>query len=265
MPVLIFFISVWYLSLFAQTFFHHRYASHGAFKMSRVWERVFFVFSYITQGAHYMSPRAYAVMHRMHHAYTDTEKDPHSPNFSPNFIHMMLRTRRIYAGINHGTIEVEEKFTKNLPEWKSFDRWATGWPSFFLWTAAYLAFFIAFATSPWQYLLLPVIVCMGGFHGTIINWFAHKYGYRNFFVKNTSENLLVVDVLMLGESYHNTHHKHPSAINFGHKWHEVDPVYPIILLFNWLGIIRIPKPAQAEVKEVVAIPRVVSQRHKSAV
>lgn len=254
MPVIIFFIAVWYSSLFAQTFFHHRYASHGAFKMSRGWERVFFVFSYITQGAHYMSPRAYAIMHRMHHAYTDTEKDPHTPNYSPNFLHMMLRTRRIYAGINHGTIEVEEKFTRNLPEWKSFDRFATGMVSFFLWSAAYLAFFIAYATSPWQYLLLPVIICMGGFHGTIINWFAHKIGYRNFKMKNRSQNLLAVDFLMLGESYHNNHHKRPSAINFGHKWHEIDPVYPVILLFNWLGIIEVPKKAPVEVTPVAKAP-----------
>jgi stearoyl-CoA desaturase (delta-9 desaturase) len=62
-------------------------------------------------------------------------------------------------------------------------------------------------------------------------------------VKNASKNLLVVDFLMLGESYHNNHHKRPSAINFGFKWHEIDPVYPIILLFNKIGIIKVPKVA----------------------
>jgi len=241
MPVIIFFIAIWYLSLFAQTFFHHRYASHGAFRMSRRWEKVFFVFSYITQGSHYMSPRAYAIMHRLHHAYTDTEQDPHSPNFSSNIFSMMLRTRRIYTEIFKERIPVEEKFTKNLPEWKAMDRWANSTLSRGLWVAAYLLFFAAFATSAWQYLLLPVIAGMGAFHGAIINWFAHKFGYRNFILKNTSENLFSVDILMLGESYHNNHHKRPSAINFGVRWHELDPVYPVILLFNWLGIIQVPK------------------------
>jgi stearoyl-CoA desaturase (delta-9 desaturase) len=239
MMIVIFFAAVWYLSLFSQTFFHHRYASHGAFTMSKGWEKFFFIFSYITQGSHYMSPGAYAIMHRLHHAHTDTEQDPHSPNFSSNIFSMMMRTRRIYQDILKGKLKVEEKFTKNLPEWKGFDRWGNSLWSRLLWVAAYVTFFILFATSPWLYLLLPVVIAMGAFHGAIINWFAHKIGYRNFKLKNTSENLLFVDVLMLGESYHNNHHKRPSAVNFGYRWHEIDPVYPVILLLNKLKVIRI--------------------------
>ncbi|HJY63202.1 MAG TPA: acyl-CoA desaturase, partial [Ignavibacteria bacterium] len=48
---ILFFITHWYLSLFFQTFFHHRYASHGAFTMSKSWERVFYILSFITQGS----------------------------------------------------------------------------------------------------------------------------------------------------------------------------------------------------------------------
>jgi stearoyl-CoA desaturase (delta-9 desaturase) len=209
--------------------------------MSRGWEKFFFIFTYITQGSHYLSPRAYAIMHRLHHVHTDTELDPHSPNFSSNIVSMMMRTRNIYRGIYTGKIKVEDKYLKNLPEWPAFDKWANSELSRILWVAAYVAFFVVFATSPWMYLLLPVIIAMGAFHGAIINWFAHKFGYKNFKLKNTSENLLVVDVLMLGESYHNNHHKRPSAINFGYKWHELDPVYPIILLLSKLGVIKIPK------------------------
>ena len=243
MSILLFFIGGWYLSLFSQTFFHHRYASHGAFTMSKGWERFFFVFTYITQGPHYMSPRAYAIMHRLHHAHTDTAKDPHSPAFSTNIVSMMLRTRRYYNDIVHGRMEVEEKFLKNLPQWNGFDKWANSTPSRVLWGLAYIAFFIVFATSAWMFLLLPVMLAMGAFHGALVNWFAHKYGYTNFRLKNTSRNLLFIDVLMLGESYHNNHHKHPSAVNFGKRWHEIDPVYPIIRLMAWMRIIRLPRTA----------------------
>lgn len=83
---------------------------------------------------------------------------------------------------------------------------------------------------------------MGAFHGAIINWFAHRVGYRNFAVRNTSHNLISIDILMLGESYHNNHHKRPASVNFGFRWHEIDPVYPAILLLNWLRVIRLPKP-----------------------
>ncbi len=250
MLIIVVFISIWYLSLFAQTFFHHRYASHGAFTMSKFWERFFFIFTYITQGTHYLSPRSYAIMHRLHHAYTDTDKDPHSPAFSSNIISMMLRTRKYYNDIVKGKMHVEERFTKNLPEWESFDKWANSTISRVLWAAAYMLFFIIYATNPWVYLLLPVILTMGALHGALINWFAHKYGYINFRLKNTSRNLLFIDVFMLGESYHNNHHKRPSAVNFGKRWHEIDPVYPIIKLLAWMRIIKIPKlssiPIEAE-------------------
>lgn len=242
MIILIFFVSLWYLSLFSQTFFQHRYAAHGSFKMSKFWERFFFIFAYITQGSSYMSPRAYAIMHRMHHAYTDTEQDPHSPAFSSNIFSMMWRTKNIYSGIVNGTIPVEERFTKNLPEWNGFDKWANSMFSKVLWVALYLAFFILFASSFWWFLLLPLVILMGPFHGAIINWFAHKVGYINFKLRNTSHNLLFVDFLMLGESYHNNHHKRPSSINFGKRWHEIDPIYPIILFMRWLGIVRFTKP-----------------------
>jgi len=243
MAVLLFFCALWYLSLFSQTFFQHRYAAHGAFTMTKGWERFFFIVAYLTQGSSYMSPKAYAIMHRLHHAYTDTEQDPHSPSFSKNIWSMMWRTRNIYRDIFKGTADVELKFTKNVPEWDRFDRWANSGLSRLIWVALYVGVFLWLESPLWLYPLLPVAISMGAFHGAIINWFAHKYGYKNYLLKNTSENLLHIDILMLGESYHNNHHKHPSAVNFGRRWHEIDPVYAIIRLFAWLGIIKLAVPA----------------------
>jgi stearoyl-CoA desaturase (delta-9 desaturase) len=240
MYILIFFVSLWYASLFCQSFFQHRYAAHGAFQMSARVEKLFFILSYIAQGSSYMSPKAYAILHRMHHAYTDTELDPHSPLFSKNLFAMMWRTRDIYLRICEGSIKVEQRFTKNLPEWPLFDRWANSLLSRVLWAIVYVIVFAMYASSPWLYLLLIPILVMSPVHGAIINWFAHKYGYTNFKLKNASRNLISVDILMLGESYHNNHHKYPSAINFGRKWHEIDPIYPVIKLLAWLKIVKLP-------------------------
>ncbi len=239
MIIFIFFTAIWYLSLFSQTFFQHRYAAHGAFTMSKGWERFFYIFTYITQGSSYMSPGTYAVMHRLHHAHTDTELDPHSPSNSSNIFSMMWGTRTVYQQILHNKVSVEARYTKNIPSWPWFDKFANSGVSRLMWVAGYTSFFIFFATNPYQYLLLPIIVSMGAFHGAIVNWFAHKYGYINFKLRNTAMNLLFVDVLMLGESYHNNHHKHPSSINFGKRWFEIDPVYYIIRTFSLLKIITI--------------------------
>ena len=241
MAVLIFFVLHWYLSLFCQTFFLHRYAAHGAFQMSRGWEKFFYILTFITQGSSYMSARTYALLHRLHHAYTDTEDDPHSPTYSKNAIDLMNQTRKKYADIYNRKVVVEEKFLKNLPDWKAFDRIAHPWFTRLLWIVAYVAFYIYFATAPWQYIFLPLTILIGPVHGGIIIWFAHKYGHTNFAMNNTSKNLFYIDVLMLGEAYHNNHHKFPSSINFGVKRNEIDPIYFIILLFNRLGIIRLNK------------------------
>lgn len=197
-------------------------------------------------GTSYLSPRSYAILHRMHHAYTDTEKDPHSPKHFKNIFSMMRHTARIYSDINRRRITVEERFEKNLPKWNAIDWWGQTAVSRILWLSIYTTFFIIFADHWWLYLFLPVVVLMSPVHGAIINWFAHKYGYRNFDLKNTSKNLFPVDIFMLGERYHNNHHKFASSINFGVKWYEFDPVYYIILLFNKLGIVRISKAVKVE-------------------
>lgn len=245
LAILIFFVAHWYLSLFCQTFFHHRYAAHASLTMSKGWERFFFILSFITQGSSYLSVRSYAVMHRMHHAYADTDKDPHSPAFSKNLFDMMWKTWKIYAGIYDYSLPVDKKFTKNVPDWPAFEKFATSNITRAAWAAVYVAFYVYFAPSPFFYVLIPIHVFSGPVHGAVINWFAHKYGYKNFEQSNTSENLLHVDWLMLGESYHNNHHKNPSSVNFGVKWHEFDPVYAVIKFFDKMGIVKITKPSLA--------------------
>ena len=239
MVILIFIIIHWYLSLFCQTFFLHRYAAHQMFDMSKSWEKVFFVISFITQGSSYLSPYAYGILHRMHHAYADTVKDPHSPKYDSNLFAMMWRTKVIYSNIFHGRVKIEERFKKGVPELLSFERFADKLATRFFWMVGYTAFYIFFASEWWMYLFLPMHFVMGPLHGAIINWFAHKYGYINFKVNDTSKNLLPFDFLMLGESYHNNHHKYGSRPNFGIRWFEFDPVYPIIRLFDKLRIIRL--------------------------
>jgi stearoyl-CoA desaturase (delta-9 desaturase) len=247
MPILIFFLAHWYLSLFSQTFFQHRYAAHGAFTMSKTWERIFYIFTIITQGSSFISPRGYAIMHRMHHAYTDTDKDPHSPSYDSNLFTMMWRTKNVYQSILNGKMQVEERFLKNLPDCFLLEKLGDFWAVRIFWVAFYIGFYYFFATSPWLYLLLPLHIFMGPIHGAIINWFAHKYQYVNFKVNNTSKNLFPVDLFMMGEAYHNNHHKFPSNINFGVRWHELDPTYPVILLLKWVGIIQISRPVSRPV------------------
>jgi stearoyl-CoA desaturase (Delta-9 desaturase) len=235
-----------------QTFLQHRYAAHGAFSMNKFWERFFYLVAYITQGSSYLSPRVYGIMHRMHHAYTDTEMDPHSPKYDPTILAMMQRSRQISIGIFNKSLPIDPRFLKNLPDWPSLDKLAHSMVSRLGWAAAYVWFYVRFAPSAWYFLLLPIHILMVPVQGMVINWFAHKYGSINFKMKNTSTNLFKLDLLMMGEAYHNNHHKNPSSTNFGFRWHELDPTYLIIRLLSGLKIIRLHKMTVVPVQAVAA-------------
>jgi stearoyl-CoA desaturase (delta-9 desaturase) len=241
MVILIFFLAHWFLSLFTQTFFLHRYAAHQMFTMGKRSEKVFYILTYIFQGSSFLSPKAYGVMHRLHHAHADTEKDPHSPIYSSGLMNMMWKTKKIYNDILYNRVKVEDEFSKNVPYWGLVERLGDNWMSRIAWGTIYVIFYIKFATAWWMFLLLPIHFLMGPIHGAIINWFAHKFGYTNFKVNDTSKNFLPVDFLMMGESYHNNHHTYGGRANFGIRWFEIDPTYPVILLLNWIGIIKLKK------------------------
>ena len=215
------------------------------FSMSKGWERVFFIGCFITQGSSYISAYAYGMMHRLHHAHTDKPEDPHSPTNTPGMLAVLWDTRKSYRQIYSGNARVDEKYKKNLPQWLAFDNFAHSWITKTVWVAIYVSIYIALATEWWMYLFLPVTVFMGAFQGAVVNWWAHRFGYENFKMDNTSKNILPVDVLFWGEAYHNNHHRHPTKPNNAHKWFEFDMGYAVMRALHRLGIINIGRKKSA--------------------
>lgn len=241
MYIIIFFIAHWFISLFVQTFFLHRYASHKMFHLNSFWYKFFYILTYIGQGSSYLKPKAYAIMHRMHHAFSDTEKDPHSPHFFEDVFQMMWNTRGTYHIFEKDLEQPEPQFRGDYAEWKLIDDFGTSVFSRMLFAAGYVAFYIVFATQWWMWLLLPFHFVMGPLHGAIVNWCGHKYGYSNFDNDDKSKNTTPFDFLMLGELFQNNHHKFPNSANFAKKWFEIDPVYPVMKVMHWCRIIRLKK------------------------
>lgn len=197
--------------------------------------------TFLAQGSSFLNPRAYAIMHRMHHAYSDTEKDPHSPHFFKDVIGMMIQTKNIYLDYVRFKIEPEQAFRDNYPTWPLIDRIGDLWITRSLFIVFYITFYIQFAEYWWMFLLLPIHFLMGPIHGAVVNWCGHKYGYSNYDNDDHSKNSLPLDFLMLGELFQNNHHKKPNNVNFALKWYEFDPSYPIIKLMHHLHIIRLRK------------------------
>lgn len=247
--IVAFFSLHWLSSVFCQTFFLHRYGAHRQFTLSPGWERAFHLLTYATQGSSYLNPRGYAILHRMHHAFSDTERDPHSPVQEPNLLKMMWATKKRYDDFAYRRVEPEARFDGGVPDWPALDKLGQSWGMRVFWGAAYTGFYVAFAPSFWWFLLLPAHFIMGPIHGAIVNYCGHKIGYRTFSNGDQSKNTLVFDFVTLGELFQNNHHAYAMSPNFAARRFELDPTYPIILLFAKLGIIKDLSPQRAHVRE----------------
>lgn len=238
--ILLFFLLHWFLSLFFHSFFLHRYASHQMYTTRKGWEKVFYFLTWFVQGSSYLVPRAYAVMHRMHHEYSDTEKDPHSPHFFKDIYQMMLHTARIFKGFVTGKNIPDQKFTKEyLPVWKKLDQFGHSIFTRAAFIIGYISFYIFFAPSLWWFLLLPIHFLMGPIQGAIVNWFGHKLGYSNYNNGDHSKNTTPWGILLMGELFQNNHHKAKNNANFARKWFEFDTTYLIMRVLHSLRIIRL--------------------------
>ena len=239
MTIIIIFLAHWYSSLFFQTIFLHRYASHQMFTMSKFWERVFFFLTFLTQGSSFLNPRAYAILHRLHHKYSDTERDPHSPVFSKNIFMLNVNTVKHYESVRKNKKDYSQ-YDNNVPRWLLLEKISDHWLVRVSFIIIYTLIYVNFATKNWQYALLPIHFIMGPLHGSIVNWCGHRYGYVNQNKTNDkSKNTLPFDFLMMGELFQNNHHGKPNSINFSYKWFEIDPGYILTLILAKIKIIRI--------------------------
>jgi stearoyl-CoA desaturase (delta-9 desaturase) len=238
--ILLFFFIHWFFSLFFHTFFLHRYASHQMYLTHPRWEKTFYFLTWFFQGSSFLVPRAYAVMHRMHHEFSDTEKDPHSPHFFKDIWQMMLHTRNIYNAFVRNQIAPLEKFTREyLPIWNWMDRIGDNLLTRVAWVTVYVAIYILFAPAWYWFLLIPVHILMGPIQGAIVNWCGHKYGYSNFDNGDHSRNSERWGIFLLGELFQNNHHYFPKRAKFAVKKFEWDPTYFVMRILNKMKIIRI--------------------------
>jgi stearoyl-CoA desaturase (delta-9 desaturase) len=243
--ILLLFAAHWGSSIFAQTFFLHRYGAHRMFTMSPFWERCFYLFAFVAQGPSFLVPRAYAILHRQHHTFADTQDDPHSPRFFSNVATMMWHTKHQYDVYAYKRGEPEARFLGGTPEWGFIDRLSQRWGTRISFSLLFVLFYAHFAPSLWWFLFLPIHWTMGPIHGAIVNWCGHKYGYRNFETDDQSKNSLRLEFVTMGELFQNNHHRAASRINFAWRRFEFDPTYAVTRLLAWARVIQLRPGALA--------------------
>lgn len=233
------FVVHWMASGFFQSSFLHRYASHRMFTMTPRVEKVFHLLTYVSQGPSYLTPRAYALLHREHHAYSDTARDPHAPRFFKNVFTMMWSTAERYTAHVKGMARVEGRFLGGYPEWPLLDRLGSTWAARLAWGVFYVVIYVWLAPHWLFFFLLPAHWFMGPIHGAIVNWCGHRYGYRNFTTNDESRNFLPLDFLTWGELFQNNHHRASGRLNFAVRRFEFDPGAAMLRLLARLRVIQL--------------------------
>ncbi|WP_437545101.1 acyl-CoA desaturase [Sorangium sp. So ce367] len=221
--------------MFAITAVYHRYFSHRSYKTSRGLQ---FLLALLGTTATQKGPLWWGGTHRVHHKYSDTERDVHSP----------LRRGFWYAHMGWWLgREHEELDLKRIPDFAGFpelrwlDRYHVVGP---LGMMALLFAVGGYDAFLWGY----VVSTCALMHGTFtINSLAHVFGSRRYATTDTSRNNFWLALITLGEGWHNNHHHYMSSANQGFFWWEIDVSFYVLRAMEKLGLIWELRTAPAHV------------------
>jgi len=239
-------VAFYFVRMFAVTGVYHRYFAHRAYKTSRP---VQFLLAFLGTSATQKGPLWWAATHRIHHKYSDTPLDVHSPKHRGFwYSHMGWWLGREHEATAWKQIRDFSKF----PELRFLDRWHVLGVFACMAVATSMRGFDGFL---WGYVVSTCFLL----HGTFtINSLAHVLGSRRYETSDTSRNNLWLALITMGEGWHNNHHHHMNSANQGFMWWEIDVTYYLLKIFEKVGLVWDVKKAPREVVEDRSSPRAVA-------
>lgn len=216
---------------------YHRLLTHRGFKAPKFVE--YFLTLCGTLGLQ-SGAINWVTTHRIHHAFTETDKDPHSPRNGTYWSHM--------GWILRGTAQNQDEATqlRYAPDlvkdpvhvFMSQYYWVTpvivGAILFAVGTFLTGGLFGGFSMVVWGIFFRQVI----GWHSTwLVNSATHLWGTRRFESRDDSRNNALVAALTFGEGWHNNHHTYPRSTRHGLAWYEFDVNWVQVRLLEKLGLV----------------------------
>lgn len=231
-------VKAWEIALFVVGFFatgisitggYHRHFSHVSYRAHPLVRLFYLVF-----GACAMQNSAlnWAADHRLHHRFTDTDKDPYNAGQGFWFSHIgwifyvtpknrdftivgdLLRDKWVVWQHNH-TVAIGLTVGLGLP------------------LAIGLLFGRPMGGLLWGGLVRIVFV----HHATFfINSLAHMWGSQSYSRSDSSRDSWWLALLTNGEGYHNFHHRFPSDYRNAIHWYQWDPTKWLIAGLNLFGM-----------------------------
>ncbi|OJJ69846.1 hypothetical protein ASPBRDRAFT_66914 [Aspergillus brasiliensis CBS 101740] len=182
------------------------------------------------------SARWWARLHRSHHRYTDTERDPYSVHkgiFYAHFGWMVLKQnparfgRTDISDLNADPVVVwqHRHFLKIVilmglvvPMLVAGLLWEDWWGGF-VYAGILRIFFVQQATF-------------------CVNSLAHWLGEQPFDDRNSPRDHVLTALATMGEGYHNFHHEFPSDYRNAIRWYQYDPTKWAIWIWGRVGLAR---------------------------
>lgn len=188
---------------------YHRYYSHFSFKAPRWYPYVVNVLGIFSGAGPALT---WAAVHRQHHAYSDTEDDPHSHSIKGWF--------PVYVNTWGYDVKIKRRFVKRLLQ-DPILRWFHKY--YFKLTIAIITVFALI--DPMLLIFgyaLPVVLAFHAYG--LLNILGHRGGRPN--------NSWLANILTGGEGWHANHHKRGGDYRIGWKWYEIDPTAWFIKLIK---------------------------------
>ena len=222
----------------------HRLLTHRSFKVPKALEYLLAIIgSLACQGG----PIKWVVAHRLHHAYSDQEEDPHTPLKSFFWAHMG------WCLYQNKSIDDPREYPKFAPDLTQDRMMVFIDRVHILWTLIFAASLYLWGGWPfvvWGIFVRLVLV----YHATwLVNSAAHVWGYQTYHSKDQSKNLWWVALMTFGEGWHNNHHAFQFSARHGLQWWEFDLTYLTIRILKLFGLakdVKLPSPRFLGLKKV---------------
>ncbi|MCC6795550.1 MAG: fatty acid desaturase [Candidatus Hydrogenedentes bacterium] len=237
-------VLVWVTGGLGITLCYHRLLTHRSYRTFKPIEYLLTLFGCLAlQGG----PITWVATHRLHHKESDEDPDPHTPQHTFWWSHIVWN---FFRDPQLDCYDKIRRFAKDLDKdrvLRFYERYF-----FFIYLALAIALYgIGQLIGGWK--LGVSLVIWGCCVRTVLVWHftwlvnsaTHMWGYTNYKTTDNSKNTWWVALLTFGEGWHNNHHADQRSAAHGHRWWEIDQTYITIKMMQWVGLARdVVKPGR---------------------
>lgn len=223
-----------HITIVGVTVYLHRCQAHRSLEIHPLLAHFFRLWLWLSTG---MVTKAWASIHRKHHAKCETKDDPHSPQI---------------LGIRKVLWQGAELYRSEAKNKETLDRYGHGTPDDWIERKLYtpysakgilvmLAINLVLLGVPGLTVWAIQMMWIPFFAAGVVNGIGHYWGYRNFECADAATNISPWGILIGGEELHNNHHTYPTSAKLSIKPWEFDIGWLYINIFKMLGLAKVKK------------------------